>query len=139
PPADALAGGSLSVDRDIAPAGRVARAAEHAFGAEVHDDLPVATDRDEAAVPAECGEYPVQQLAHRLLEAQGPVLDRRAHVMGGDRADEILAVPGRRDRAHAVLGVGAGADDRGVPDTPRALVGHPAGRGGGPRLPSPSS
>src|SRR5205807_2167309 len=42
-----------SVDRDLAPAGRVARAAEHAFGAEVHDDLPVATDRDEAAVPAE--------------------------------------------------------------------------------------
>ena len=73
----------------------------------------------------------MQQLTHRLLEGEGAVLDRGAHVVGGHGAYEILAVPGRRDRAHAVLGVGPRADDRRVADAPGSLVGHPAGRGGG--------
>src|SRR6267378_5914905 len=123
-----------SVDRDFAAAARVACAAEHALGAEVHDDLPVPADRDQAAVPAEFGEYLVQHLAHRLLQVEAAVLDRGAHVMSGHRADEILAVPGRRDRAHAVLGVGPGADDRRVPDASGALIGHPAGGGGSSQI-----
>jgi len=36
--------------------------------------------------PPSAVEYLVQRLAHRLLEAQGPVLDRGAHVMRGHRA-----------------------------------------------------
>src|SRR2546430_9650459 len=38
---------------------------------------------------------------------------------------------GRGPRAAGIVGVGPGADDRGVADPPRQLSGHPAGRGGG--------
>src|SRR5205807_10384505 len=84
-----------SVNRDLAPAGRVAGAAEHALGAEVHDDPPACADRNQSTVAAERGKNLVQQLTHRLLEGEGAVLDRGAHVVGGHGAYEILAVPGR--------------------------------------------
>ena len=76
------------------------------------DDAAGVIHRDQPAVTAERGQHLVQHLAHRLLQRQSAVLDRGAHVMGGDRADEVLAVAGGGHRAHAVLGVGAGADDR---------------------------
>src|SRR2546429_184270 len=44
PQAALLPGRRFSVDRDLALTRRVARAAEHALGAEVHDDPPVAAD-----------------------------------------------------------------------------------------------
>ena len=44
--------------------------------------------------------------------------------------DEELPVAGGRDRAGAIVGVGAGADDGRVADAAPALVGHAAGRRG---------
>src|SRR6266481_3178860 len=46
-------------------------------------------------------------------------------------ADKKLAVTGRGHGAAGVVGIGPGADDRGVADPPWQLAGHPAGRGGG--------
>src|SRR6516165_3175906 len=121
----------MSVDRDLAVPGGGARPAEHALGAEVHDDAALAVDRNESAIAAEPAQDVMQQLVYCLGERQAAVLDRRAHVVGGDYADEVLAMPGGGYRTHAILRVGAGADDGRIADPSRALVGHAAGGGGG--------
>ena len=66
--------------------------------AEVHDDLSVRADGNQSAVAAERRQHLVQELVYRLRERQSAELDRRAHVMGGHGADEVLAVAGGRDR-----------------------------------------
>ena len=55
--------------------------------------------------------------------------DARADLVRDDRADEVLAAAGRRNRAGRVVGIGAGADDRRIADAAPALVRH-AARGG---------
>ena len=57
--------------------------------------------------------------------------DLRADFVGDADADEIFARAGRRDRAAAVVGIGAGADDRRIADPAPALAGEAAGRGRG--------
>jgi hypothetical protein len=49
--------------------------------------------------------------------------------VSGSDADEILARPGRRHGAGAVVGIGAGSDDRRIADTAPTLAGGAAGRG----------
>ena len=121
--------GVASVDRDLAAAAGIACAAEHAVAAEVHDDPAGVVDGDHAAVAAEAAQDLVQHLVHGLRQRDATVLDRGADVVGRHCADEVLPVPGGRDRADPVLRVGAGADDRRVADASGALVGHAAGGG----------
>ena len=73
------------------------------------------------------GEHRVERLLQRLAA--------EPHALGelvrGDGADEIFARAGRGDRGRAVVGIGAGADQRRIADPAPALGGQPAGRGGG--------
>ena len=53
----------------------------------------------------------------------------RADLVGDAGPDEIFAGAGGRDRAGAVVGKGAGADQRRIADPAPALAGQAAGRG----------
>ena len=53
----------------------------------------------------------------------------RGNLVRRAEANEELAVTGRRHRAGGVVGIDAGADDRGVADPARQFAGHAAGRG----------
>ncbi len=79
--------------------------------------------------PCDRRQFPVHDLAHRLGERAAAVAHPRADVVGHGRADEHLSVSGRRNRAAAVVGIGAGTDDRRIADALIALAGHAAGRG----------
>ena len=60
-----------------------------------------------------------------------PMRTRAANCVRGSGADEIFAGAGRGDRGRAVVGIGAGADQRRIADPAPALAGQPAGRGRG--------
>ena len=93
-----------------------------------HAASPDRRDRDQAALAAErgdVGEHSVERLLQRLAADPHP----RGQLVGGDGADEIFARAGRRNRGGAVVGIGAGADQRRIADPAPALGGQPAGRG----------
>ena len=79
--------------------------------------------------PSACdvGEHVVERLLQRLAAEPHPL----GQLVRGDGADEIFARAGRRDRRRAVVGIGAGADQRRIADPAPALGGQPAGRGRG--------
>src|SRR5262249_43830982 len=57
--------------------------------------------------------------------------NRTGNVMSSDGADEILSLPGPRDRADAVLRIRSGANQRRVPNATRVFVSRSSGRSGG--------
>src|SRR5205823_5052516 len=121
----------ITIHGDVAPAARIACAAEHADAVEIHGDVPASVHGDHAPFASRAAQLLVYELAHRLRKRQVPVLHQRADVMGHDLADEELALSGARDRAGVIVGVGAGTDDGRIPDPPAVLVGEPPGGGGG--------
>src|SRR5205085_11604546 len=72
----------ITIHGDVAPAVRVARAAEHADTVEIHGDVPVSVHGDHAPLAAGAAQLLVDALAHRLRERQVPVLHQRADVVG---------------------------------------------------------
>src|SRR2546430_13564692 len=121
----------ITIHGDVAPAARVARAAEHADAVEIHGDVPVPVHGDHAPLAAAAAQLLVDELAHRLRERQVPVFHQRADVVGDHLTDEELALSGAGDRAGVIVGVGARTDDGRVADPPAVLVGEPPGGGGG--------
>ena len=93
-------------------------------------DVAAVRDGDDAAVAfAECS---VHDGFGRLLDGLAGELHAGGNRVGDGVADELFAGAGARDGARAVVGVGAGADDRGVADAAPALGGEAArGRRGG--------
>ena len=79
--------------------------------------------------PPSAGSSSHHHLMHGLAKRASAEAHARADVVRHRGADEHLAVPGRRHRAAAVVGVGACADQRRIADASEALAGHPAGRG----------
>jgi hypothetical protein len=73
----------------------------------------------------------VMTCAARVLGGEPLVLHQRDDFVGHGQSDEILTVPGARDGADAILGIGAGPDDRGIAGAAGPLVRRPAGRGAG--------
>src|SRR5205807_2073126 len=67
----------------------------------------------------------------RLLQRSTAVAEARGNREGGDVPDEEFAMTRRRDRAGRVVGIGAGADNRGVADPTGRFSRHSAGRGSG--------
>src|SRR5579883_1447461 len=122
---------SRLIDVDLPQAARVPRAAEHALGAEVHDDPSARIDRDHPAAPTQLTQPHLEQFTYRLLETEGAELDRGADVMRRDRTNEIFTVTGGRDGTNPILRVRPGPDDRRIADAPLALVRHAARGGGG--------
>src|SRR5437667_3222443 len=119
----------ISVDSDGAATSAVDRTAVHAFAVEGHDDVTAMVHGDETAVALQ-----TCKLSHRRACRLGQRLAEIAHarrdVVGEHAADESLAKSGSRDRA-GVIGVIAGADDRGIPDAAGELARVAAGRGRG--------
>src|SRR5439155_356629 len=97
---------------------------------EGQDDRAAAVDRDDAAGAADSAQF-VDDRARRLTERLAGIAQAGSDLERGTVANKKFAVPGRRDRAGGIVGVGAGANDRAVADPARSLAGHPAGRGGG--------
>src|SRR5688500_17241229 len=103
---------ALAVDGDGAPAAAVDAGAVHALAVEWHGDIAAAVDRHQAAVaaqPRHAGERGARCTRERLAA----IAHARSDVVGDERADEELAHARPRDRAGAVVGVGAGAPTRG--------------------------
>src|SRR5436305_14180308 len=102
-----------SVNAHGAPALAVDRAAIHAFAVERHGDVAAAVDGDQAAIALEA-----RQLLHRdargAAERLAEVSHARGDVVRQHAADESLAKPGARDRTRLIVGVIAGADERGI-------------------------
>ncbi len=90
--------------------------------------LPSGSTRDDAAVAAHGGQLLPDDLVGGLGEAGVAVLHAGADIARDRRADEVLAMAGSADGAGAVVGIGAGADDRRIADATPLLVGHAAGR-----------
>src|ERR1700756_5188044 len=123
-------GRGVAVHGDLAPAARVARAAEHADAVEVHGDVAGAVESDDAAFTAGAAQLHLDHLAHRLRQSHVAVVQQRARVVRDHLADEVLALARAGYRTGLVAGVGARADEGGIADPAVVLVGKAAGGGG---------
>ena len=106
-------------------------AAAHCRGVEFHNDVAVRVDADDAAGAAGRLEHGLHYIARGLGQALLLVGHARRDVMGDGVPDEVFAVAGAGDAGGAVVGIGAGTDDRRVADAAEAFAGHPAGGGTG--------
>src|SRR5262245_39586092 len=113
--------GSLP-NRDRAAPARIDARAIHDARAERHGDVAAAVDRHQAAPAAE-RRHIAERCRRRGTQGLPAIADAGGDLMAERGADEHLAVAGARDRARAVVGPGAGADDRRVADAPGHLAG----------------
>src|SRR5215469_2410726 len=73
----------------------VSRGAQHSGGVEVHDNVAVSVDGDQAAgVGGGVLQLVMDHRVDRLLQRQMAVVHQRAYVVGDDAADEVLARAG---------------------------------------------
>ena len=73
--------------------------------------MAVAIDDDDTAIAAQLGNL-VEGALSRLPDSVSCQFNAGANGLGNGNANEILAVPGGRDRADPVLGIGRRADKR---------------------------
>src|SRR5437879_8722913 len=111
----------MSIDGDGAAALAVDGGAVHAFAVEGHDDVTAMIHGDETAVALQACKLSHRR-ARRLRQRLAEIAHARRDVVGEHAADESLAKPSPRDRA-GVIGVIAGTDDWGIPDTSGQLAG----------------
>src|ERR1700689_1255621 len=113
-----------AVDIDSLALSRHPAGAEHTLGVELHVDLALAVDRDDSTLAAERRELLHHHLVHGLAKRSPTEAHARTNIVRDCGADEHLAVSGGRYGAAAVVGVGAGADQRRIADPPETLAGH---------------
>src|SRR6185437_14255728 len=84
---------------------------ETCLGTEFRDDPSAAVDCDDTPGPAQLPEPAMQQFTYRLLQPETAKLHHCTDVVRRDRANEILAMACRGDRADSILCIGPGSDD----------------------------
>jgi hypothetical protein len=116
----------ILVDPDHSAA-RSGETAVHAGRGEAPGRLARRRHGDQPAIAAlllDLGQHPVE----RLLDAGAAEANARAQLMRGSGPDEDLAEASGAYRGRAVVGIGAGTDQRRIADPAPALGGQPAGR-----------
>src|SRR6185437_3346207 len=111
PPSQMPSVSPYSINVDFPQPARVPGAAKHAFGTEFRDDPSTAVDCDDTTGPAQLTEPAMQQFTYRLLQPETAKLHHCTDVVRRDRANEILAMACRGDRADSILCIGPGSDD----------------------------
>src|SRR5262249_38645295 len=101
-------------------------AAIHAFAHERHRDISRTVHGYHTAIAAERRD-PRQRTARGGFQGLPAITHARRHVVSEYGAHEVLSGAGSRDGARGVVGVGTGANERGISHAPGHLGGVATG------------
>ena len=117
----------IAVDRDAARLG-VGNAAVHRARREAPGGFAEWRYGDQPTGAAKLLDV-LQRAVEGRLKRLPAKPDALGELVPGDGANEIFSRPSRRDGCRAVIGIGAGTDQRRIPDPAPLLGGQSAGRG----------